>query len=285
VATVMTEKRGWAETLKVIRDAGVPTYDMPEMGAKVLVALGRNAAWRKRPAERPTVYADANAAGARTLVTEAARKGRKRLSAVEGCELLACYGIPLAQYRPAGDLVECLAAADELGYPVVLKIDAESVVHKTESGAVVLNIRDRAALRAHGERLLARFPDAGARLLVQEQLPPGLEVIVGATAAPGLGHVVMFGLGGIHVEILKDVSFKLTPVTAGEARQMLETLRAYPVLRGVRNQPGVDVAALRDLIPRVSQMLVDNPEIQELDINPVFAFADGVKAADVRVML
>jgi acyl-CoA synthetase (NDP forming) len=95
----------------------------------------------------------------------------------------------------------------------------------------------------------------------------------------------MFGLGGIHVEILKDVSFKLTPVTAGEARQMLETLRAYPVLRGVRNQPGVDVAALRDLIPRVSQMLVDNPEIQELDINPVFAFADGVKAADVRVML
>jgi acyl-CoA synthetase (NDP forming) len=285
VATVMTEKRGWAETLKVIRDAGVPTYDMPEMGAKVLVALGRYAASLKRPADPPVRYPGADAIRARTLVSGALRNGKKRMSAVDGYELLTCYGIPVARHKSAGNLAACLAAGDELGYPVVLKVDAESVVHKTDCGAVVLNIRDRDELRTHTERLAARFAGPETRLLVQEQLPRALEVIVGATAAPGLGHVLMFGLGGIHVEVLKDVTFKLTPVTPSEARQMIETLKSYPVLQGARGQPGVDVAALLAVIQRVSQLLMDNPEIRALDVNPIFAFEHGAKAADVRVAL
>ncbi len=285
VATVMTEKRGWAETLQVIRDAGVPTYDMPEMGARVLAAMGRYVTLQNRPAETPVSFPGVNAARAQSILAAARRSGRTCLSAAEGYELLNCYGIPVARYHSAADVAGCLAAADEIGYPVVLKVDAESVIHKTEHGAVVLDIRDRSALREQADRLLARFAAASPRLLVQEQLRGGQEVIVGANAVPELGHVLMFGLGGIYVEMLKDVCFKLTPVTGGEARQMVESLRAYPLLAGSRGQPGVEIAALVETIQRVSQMLADLPGIRELDLNPVFALTHGAKVADVRVMI
>jgi acyl-CoA synthetase (NDP forming) len=306
VATVMTEKNGWAETLKVIRDSGVPTYDMPETGAKVLASMGRYAALLERPTERPASFSDVDASRARSIVTAALGRrgsrgdagGEKRfshqqLAADEGFELLACYKIPVARYAIAGNVDECLAAAEKTGYPVVLKVDAEAIVHKTESGGVVLDIRDRDTLRKRAERLVARFAEASPRLLVQEQLPGGTgvppvvvrEVIVGAKAVEGLGHVIMFGLGGIYVEVLKDVSFRITPVTEREAREMIESLQIYPLLRGVRGQAGVDPEALIGIIQRVSQLLVDNPEIRELDINPLFAFQHGARAADVRVMI
>ena len=285
VATVMTEKRGWAETLQVIRDAGVPTYDMPEMGARVLAAMGRYVTLQNRPAETPVSFPGVNAARAQSILAAARLSGQTCLSAADGYELLNCYGIPVARYHSAADVAGCLAAADEIGYPVVLKVDAESVVHKTEHGAVALDLRDRSALREQADRLLARFAVASPRLLVQEQLRGGQEVIVGANAVPGLGHVLMFGLGGIYVEVLKDVCFKLTPVTGGAARQMVESLRAYPLLAGSRGQPGVEIAALVETIQRVSQMLTDLPGIRELDLNPVFALTHGAKVADVRVMI
>jgi len=306
VATVMTEKKGWAETLQVIRDSGVPTYDMPETGAKVLASMARYAALLKRPAERPVSFSDVDAPRARSIVATAlgrrdsrvdpgCEKGfsHQQLAADEGFELLTCYGIPVARYAVASNVDECLAAADEIRYPVVLKVDAETVVHKTESGGVVLNIRDRGALREQAEQLAARFAEASPRFLVQEQLPGGTgvppvvvrEVIVGAKAVEGLGHVVMFGLGGIYVEVLKDVSFKVTPVAKREAQEMIESLQTYPLLTGVRGQAGVDLEALIEIIQRVSQMLVDNPEIRELDINPLFAFQHGARAADVRVIV
>ncbi|MGB2985409.1 MAG: acetate--CoA ligase family protein [Phycisphaerae bacterium] len=286
VATVMTEKKGWAETLQVIRNSGVPTYDMPETGARVLASMGRYAALVKRPTQRPEAFSDVGAARARSIIkTVSGQTGKACLSAAEGYDLLSCYGIPVARCQSVGSVDECLAAANGIGYPVVLKVDAEAVVHKTESGGVVLDIRDPDSLREHAERLAARFAEASPRFLVQEQLKEGQEVIVGAKAVDGLGHVVMFGLGGIYVEVLKDVSFKITPVTKREAWEMIESLLAYPLLTGVRGQAGVDLAALAEIIQRVSQMLVDNPEIRELDINPIFTFQHGAKAADVRVFV
>lgn len=285
VATVMTEKKGWAETLKIIRDGGVPTYDMPEAGARVLVSMGRYAAFLARAGEPPASFADVDASRARAILAAAARSGRACLTAGEGYDLLTCYGMAAARYRSAGNAEECLAAADDVGYPVVLKVDGEAFVHKTESGGVVLDIADRDSLGRHAERLAARFAEASPGFLVQEQLSEGREVIVGAKAVEGLGHALMFGLGGVFVEVLKDVSFKLAPVTRGEAQRMIESLRAYPLLAGVRGQAGVDTAALCEIIQRVSQMLIDNPGIRELDINPVFAFEKGAKAADVRVLI
>jgi acyl-CoA synthetase (NDP forming) len=299
VATVMTEKKGWAETLQVIRDGGVPTYDMPETGARVLAATGRYAASLKRPVEDAVSFPNVDTSRARSILEAAVarrdshdshccEKGfsqQRCLSADQGFELLTCYGIPVARYQPAGTVEQCLAAAEEIGYPVVLKVDAEAIIHKTDSGGVVLDIRDRDSLRRHAEELASRFAEASPRFLMQEQLPGGHEVIVGANAVEGLGHVVMFGLGGVYVEVLRDVSFKITPVTEHEAREMIESLQAYPLLTGARGQAGVNLAALVEVIQRVSQMLVENPEIRELDINPVFASQDGVRAADVRILV
>ena len=299
VATVMTEKKGWAETLKVIRDSGVPTYDMPETGAKVLAAMGRYAALMKRPVEEPAVFSDADAAGARSIIEAAVRRrdsGRDAVGVKESPEpyalsadaaygLLASYGIPAARYECVGRVDECLAAAERIGYPVVLKIEAASVVHKTDCGGVILDIRTADALRGQAEQMAARFAEASPMFLVQERLPEGREVIVGAQAVEGLGHLVMFGLGGIFVEVLKDVSFKITPVTRREAREMMTSLRASRLLTGLRGQAAVDMEALGEIIQRMSQILVDNPEIRELDINPVFAFERGAKAADVRVFV
>ncbi len=285
VATVMTEKKGWAETLKIIRDSGVPTFDMPETGARALVSMGRYAALLRRPSETPASFAEVDAARGRAIIQTAGQAGRTSLTADEGYGLLASYGIPIARGKSAGNVAECLAAAGEIGDPVALKVDAETVVHKTDSGGVVLDIGDRSALSKHAQQMAARFADAAPRFFVQEQLPEGREVIVGAQAVKGLGHVVMFGLGGIFVEVLQDVTFRVTPVTKGEARDMIASLRGHKLLSGVRGQAGVDLAALEEIVQRVSQMLVDNPEIRELDINPIFAFAQGARAADVRVLL
>ena len=285
VATVMTEKKGWAQTLEVIRDSGVPTYDMPETGARVLAAMGRYAALRGRSAERPASFEDLNISKARSIIETSKRAGRTNLSAEDAYALLTCYGIDVARCTLADDLQQCLTAAENIGYPVVLKVDAESILHKSDSGGVVLDIRDSDALTAHVRELASRFAETSPRFLVQQQLPPGREVIVGTKAVEGLGHVVMFGMGGIYVEVLKDASFKLTPVTQSEARGMIHSLRAAPLLTGVRGRAGVDLSALTETIQRVSQMLVDNPEIEELDINPIFAYPHGAVAADVRVML
>ncbi len=285
VATVMTEKTGWAETLKVIRDGGVPTYDMPETGARALVSMGRYAAFSKRTDDVPVSFSDVDTTRARSIMGAAVGRGATCLSAEEGYALLGCYGVGTARWESVDGVDECLAAGDGIGYPVVLKVDAESVVHKTDAGGVVLNIRDRDSLKGHIERMTDRFAQASPKFLVQEQLGGGHEVIVGAQAFEGLGHVMMFGLGGILVEVLKDVSFKVTPVGRREAREMIESLRAYKLLTGVRGQAGADLAALEETIQRVSRMLVENPEIRELDINPIFASTDGAKAADVRMML
>ena len=285
VATVMTEKQGWAETLKVIRDSGVPAYDMPDTGAKVLAAMGRYAAFLKRPTEQPTSYKGLDASRARSVITTARQAGKTLLSAADGFDLCTCYGITVAPYASAANVDECVAAGDKLGYPLVLKVDAESIVHKTDSGGVVLDVRDRDSLRQHAETMATKFAEASPAFLVQQQLSCGLELIVGAKAVEGLGHIVMFGLGGIYVEVLEDVSFKITPVTRREAREMIESLQAAPLLTGVRGQAGVDLAALTEIIQRLSQVLIDHPEIRELDLNPVFAFEQGAKVADVRVMV
>lgn len=285
VATVMTEKKGWAETLKIIRDSGVPTYDMPETGAKVLASMSRYASFLRRPIDKPASFDGMDTARAQAIIKTARDAGKTTLSAGEAYDLLTCYGISSAPCSQAADPDECVSVAEKLGYPVALKIDAKAVVHKTDSGGVALNIADSDTLRRAAQEMADKFADSSPQFLVQKQLPPGLEVIVGANSVPGLGHVVMFGLGGIYVEVLKDVSFKLAPVTEREACEMLESLRASAILTGVRNQAGVDRPALIEIIQRLSQLLVDNPDIRELDLNPIFAYPTAAKAVDVRVLL
>ncbi len=226
----------------------------------------------------------------RALLESVRAEGRTALTAPEGKVVADAYGIAVPGEELAGDVDEAVAAAARLGGPVVLKIVSPDILHKTEAGGVVVGVEGAAEVRAAFHRIVAgaRAYDAGARIegvQVQELLPAGQEVIVGAVTDPAFGKVVAFGLGGVLVEVLKDVTFRLAPVRTDEALSMLDSIRAAEILRGVRGRAGVDRRAVAEQIRRVSELVADFPEIAEVDLNPVIATAHGAVAADIRVIL
>ena len=210
---------------------------------------------------------------------------KSSLSAEEVYSILEAYKIPVADWRLATSADEAEKAAADIGYPVVIKADAESIVHKSDMGGVAVDLADGAAVKAAVEKMQKSFSAGDLRFLIQKFLPGGLELIMGAKAEEGLGHAVMFGLGGIYVEIMKDVVFNLTPVSSGEAEEMLASIKGSALLEGVRGQKGVDQAKLIEIIQRLSQLLTDLPAIQEMDLNPLMAFEDQVFAVDARIAL
>ena len=177
------------------------------------------------------------------------------------------------------------AALPKVAFPAVLKVDSEAVVHKSDAGGVMLDIADEAALERALAEMSRRFP--GSSFVVQEQCPQGVEVIIGLKREQGVGPVLMFGLGGVYVEVLKDVAFRLAPLSEGDAARMVRGIRSFPLLSGVRGGPPADVAALERLLISVSQIAVDLPEITEMDLNPVIVHprGRGVRAVDVRIKL
>jgi acetyl coenzyme A synthetase (ADP forming)-like protein len=212
------------------------------------------------------------------------------LTAAEAAELCMAAGIPVPEFRTAGDGKAAVVAAREIGYPVALKVLSPDISHKSDAGGIVLGLEDDAAVEAAFARIVesVRRYDGSARVegaMVQAMARPGREVIVGASTDPTFGKVVLFGLGGIFVETLEDVALSLAPVDGVEARAMLGRIKGYPVLAGARGQAGVDFGALAKLVEGVSRLVVECPEILELDLNPVFASADGVVAVDARVVV
>ncbi|MGG2459724.1 acetate--CoA ligase family protein [Streptomyces sp. RGM 3693] len=217
-------------------------------------------------------------------------EGRTVLTAPEGKLIAEAYGIPVPAEGLAETVEDAVALADRIGFPVALKIVSPDIPHKTEAGGVRTGLGSAAEVRGAFTAIVANArayaPQARiAGVQVQQMVPEGQEVIVGAVTDPTFGKVVAFGLGGVLVEVLKDVTFRLAPASAEDAASMLDGIRAAEALRGVRGGPAVDRAALADLIVRTSQLAADFPEIAEVDLNPVFAAADGVTAADVRILL
>lgn len=226
----------------------------------------------------------------RGLLDAVRGEGRTALTAPEGKVLADAYGIAVPGEELARDVDEAVACAARFGGPVVMKIVSPDILHKTDAGGVVVGVEGAADVRAAFCRIVdnARAYDASARIegvQIQELLPQGQEVIVGAVTDPTFGKVVAFGLGGVLVEVLKDVTFRLAPVDADEALSMLDSIRAAEVLRGVRGQAGVDRWAVAEQIRRVSELVADFPEIAEVDLNPVIATPEGAVAADIRVIL
>jgi len=197
--------------------------------------------------------------------------------------LLESYELPIARMKEINGNGQLALVARELGFPLVLKADTPEALHKTEAGAVVLNIRDEVDLVRAYQRLTERFP--GGTMIAQQFVSGGHEVIVGAIAAGESGSMVMFGLGGIMVELLEDVTFGLTPLSEPEARQLIEGIKGYKLLEGFRGQKGGDLEALEGLLLRLSSLVMEFPQIIELDLNPVKVLApgQGVKIVDVRV--
>lgn len=223
-------------------------------------------------------------------IATARAEGRTLLSEAEAKELLAAAGVPVTETRVASSADEAAAIADELGYPVVLKIVSPDIAHKSDVGGVALGFEDADAVREGYEAMLARVQDAApgaaiAGISVQRQAEPGTEVIIGSTTDPQFGPVMMFGLGGVFVEVLKDVAFRIVPLEARDARQMVRDIEGFAILEGVRGQPPADTDALERIILQVSQFIAEHPEVEELDLNPVLAYADGAVAVDARIIL
>jgi acyl-CoA synthetase (NDP forming) len=209
---------------------------------------------------------------------------------MEALELLRCYGFRIVRSRLVSDLPQAQAAAEEIGYPVAFKAVHPEILHKTDYGAVVLDIRTRQELEDHHRTLARRLAKEGFEIkewMVQEYARGGKETIMGMNFDEKFGPMLVFGLGGIYVEVLNDVVFRLTPLTDADALRMVQGIRSYPILEGVRGEPPSDVAGLAESLQRLSQLVQDFPEIEAVDINPYLVFEEGkgCKVVDARILL
>jgi acyl-CoA synthetase (NDP forming) len=266
-------------------DGQVPVYSYPESAAAALARAARYGAWRTEPRGLVPAFPDVRAADAQVLVTEFFRgePGGGWLPPGKTADLLRCYGIPLAGLAPVASEDEAVRAAQAAGGPVVLKADVPGLVHKTDAGGVELDLRTEADVRAAYRRLTGRFGAELSRVLVQTMITGGTEVIIGVADDHMFGPLVVFGLGGVATEVLADHAARLTPLTDTDADKLIRSIHAAPLLLGHRGSPPADLAALRDLLLRVSRLADDLPEITELDLNPVIARPDGVFVVDARV--
>lgn len=217
-------------------------------------------------------------------------KSQNVLTEVESKELLKKAGIPVVETKLARSKKEAVSISKEMGYPVVLKISSPDVVHKSDSGGVKLGLANATQVGKAYDEIVSSikqgYPKAQIQgVSVQLMAPPGVEVIVGMSKDPQFGPVLMFGLGGVFVEILKDVSFRIVPVTKRDAKEMIGEIKGYPILEGYRGQKPANIAALEKLIVKVSEFVEKNPQIKELDLNPIFAYPDKAVAIDARIIL
>lgn len=229
-------------------------------------------------------------ASATDIIHKAQAAGRTVLSELESKELLRSLGISTTEIRLAVTAQEAVALSREVGYPCVLKVSSFDITHKSDAGGVRVGLEDERAVAEAFDAIIAscgrRFPEAVIEgVTVQNMAQPGLEVIVGMATDPQFGPVIMFGLGGVWVEVLQDVSFKLVPLTRSDAARALREIRASRLLDGFRGSAPVDTGALEDILLRISDFVWQTPAVREMDLNPIFAYSEGAVAVDARVIL
>ena len=224
------------------------------------------------------------------IFERAKSESRKVLLETEAKTVCSQYGIPVTKFMIAKTAEEAVKFAEKIGYPVVMKIISPDVIHKFDVGGVMVNLKTSKEVEGTFRRILDNVKKhlPQARILgitVQEMAPESTEVIVGAIKDPQFGQTLMFGLGGIFVEILKDVTFRIAPVTEQEAKEMITEVKAYPLLQGYRGQPQADINAILQIILSTSKLVMDRPEIKELDLNPIMVYEKGAKTVDARIIL
>jgi len=276
---------GW----EVLRKGGIPQYDCPEAAVKTIKAMVDYAMWRKRPERKLDVFA-ADKAKVQSIIDAHLEKGLREVGELDAKEILKAYGF----VTPGGDIAEtaddAAKLAEKIGYPVVMKIWSPDISHKSDVGGVKVGLKNADEVKAVFNTMMTEIPKKmpEAKLIgvyVQEMSPASREIILGIKRDPQFGAMIMFGLGGIFVEVLKDVEFALAPLTKKEALAMMKKTRSYKLLEGVRGQQGVDIDLLAENLQRLAQLVTDFPQIVELDINPMFAGPAGTKpiAVDARV--
>ncbi|MGZ4195699.1 MAG: bifunctional acetate--CoA ligase family protein/GNAT family N-acetyltransferase [Solirubrobacteraceae bacterium] len=266
----------------------VPGYAFPEDAARAISLAAKYGRWRARPQPSPPVLDGIRVHEAAAIISRELSAGNDWLSPRSVAELMSCYGLPLVEMRIVSGIDKAVAAADELGRPVALKASARGLVHKTEAGGVRLGLDGADAVRAGAMEIDAAVTRSGFALeglVVQPMVPSGVELIVGVVNDRNFGPVVACGAGGTAAELLQDVAVRITPLTDVDAREMLRSLRTFPLLDGYREAPRCDIAAVEDTLLRVSAMVQAHPEIVELDCNPLIVRPSGVAIVDARLRI
>lgn len=271
---------------------GVPTFGFPENAMRALAAKTRFAEW-VRKAARDYRRLDVDRRAVEEDIASEIKAGRNLLVEIRALDLLRHYGFPIVPHVLARTADEAIAAANQIGYPVAMKISGPLILHKTDVGGVRLEVPDGESVRATFAEMVRTVRERAGDaveiwgVLVQKMLPPGKETIIGLSRDERFGPLLMFGLGGIYTEALRDVSFRLAPIRENVASEMIKDIRAYRLLEGVRGETPSDVAAIADCLLRLSQLATDHPGIQELDINPLVVYPRGKGAvvADARIIL
>ena len=263
--------------------APIPSYRFPESAVAALARVTGYGVWRRRPKGSIPHFADIHSDAVRHVVDAALVRGDGWLTPVETQDLVEAIGVKTAAARVAMTENEAVTAARQLGYPIALKAVGPEILHKTDVGGVVLGVADDAALRDACKALGSRLGQTMTGMLVQQMVQDGVELLIGAVVDPTFGPLVACGSGGVLVDLLHDMTFRVHPLTDIDARDMLEGLKGLPLLRGYRGRPAADEHAVADVLLRVSALLELCPEIHELDINPLRVFERGACAVDVRV--
>jgi acetyltransferase len=289
VLAVLMGREGLTAGRADLQRVGIPTYVFPESAARALAALSRHVEWARRPLpEYDDVIADT--ARARTIIDTARTERREKLTEIESLNLLTAYGLHVADARLVATAAEIPAAVAALGFPLAMKIVSPDITHKTDVGGVMLQLGSESAVRDAYERMLRRVRThaPAARItgmMLQRMVSGGHEMIVGMSRDEKFGPLVMFGLGGILVEALHDVVFRIAPVSRAEASEMIAGIRGAQILAGVRGEAPANVPALENAIARVSQLAIECPDITELDVNPLLVSQNGALALDARVRI
>jgi acyl-CoA synthetase (NDP forming) len=275
----------------VLWQYGVPNYPYPERAANALAAMRDY----RRERARPIFEAEPSSAcipQVQELFERVRSEGRVSIGDAEAWTILECYGFTIPKSRLVETPEEAVEVADEMGYPVVLKLASPDILHKTDVGGVKLNLASPEDVQDAFDLIVYRAGRyvPGARIWgcqVQQMVPPGREVLIGMSRDPQFGPLVAFGLGGIYVEALKDVAFRVAPFSRQEADEMIREIRSYALLEGVRGEPPADHEAMVDALLRISRLVTDFPEIVELDITPLMVFDEGrgAMALDMRLVL
>ncbi len=283
-----------SEGVRYLEKHGIPNYTFPQAAVRAMasmVAFGESQGKDKRALK--LLASDSDKAAVRKIIEEKLKeKDRALLPENEASEILKCYGFPLLRSKVVSAKKDLAATLDYVGTPVVMKIASSDILHKSDAGGVKLNLRNLEEAQEAYDQIMSNAkaynPDAVIDgILVEKMAPKGNEVILGSTRDPKFGPIVMFGLGGILVEVLKDVTFRVAPMWESSAENMIKSIKAYKVLQGVRGNPPSDIEALKECILRLSQLVSEHPEIAELDINPLLVLpeGEGCVVADARIAL
>ncbi len=269
----------------------LPVFNFPEAAAKAIADMRRFVKWQNKPLGNVVTY-EVDRDKVANIIKNAQEAEREHLTDAEVREVLTAYGFPMPRFAVSGSAAEAVAFQKELGSPVVLKIESPDILHKSDIGGVKVNLHSEEEITAAYEEIMQNALKVTTAeriegIMVQEMVSGGREVALGTVKDPNYGPMIMFGLGGIFIEIFKDVVFRVAPITDAEADEMMESIKGYPILKGARGEKPVDFAKLREIMLRLSQLLTDFPQIMEMDVNPLLAnpVAELTKAVDARIRI